>query len=140
MIANRRAHYDYQILETLECGIVLNGIDVKAIAAGKCSITGAFCRFIAGRIYLTGATIGTEDTSAPKPRLLLMHRREIARWSGKLQERGLTLVPLDFHLKNGKYKLTIALAKGKKHHDKRAAERARDIDNETRRIVKSQTL
>ena len=69
-----------------------------------------------------------------------MHRREIARWSGKLQERGLTLVPLDFHLKNGKYKLTIALAKGKKHHDKRAAERARDIDNETRRIVKSQTL
>ena len=140
MITNARAGYDYEILETLECGIVLESWEVKAIAAGRCSIGGTFCRFIAGRLYLTGVSVGNDNSIAQRERLLLLHRREIAHWSGKVQERGLALVPLRIYPKNGKYKVLIALAKGKKHHDKRAAARARDIDNEMRRIVKSQKL
>ena len=140
MITNARAGYDYEVLETLECGIVLESWEVKAIAAGRCSLGGTFCRFIAGRLYLTGVSVGNDNSVAQRERLLLLHRREIAHWSGKVQERGLSLVPLRIYPKNGKYKVLIALAKGKKHHDKRAAARARDIDNEMRRIVKSQKL
>jgi SsrA-binding protein len=140
MIENRKAHYDYEILETYECGLVLESWEVKAIAAKTCNIAGSHCKVMNGAIYLIGASIGSSDNDQQRSRKLLLHSREISRLIGQTQERGLTLVPLRVYNKNGKFKLAMGLAKGKKEFDKRETEKKRTIENETRRIVKSQKL
>ncbi len=140
MIENRKAHYDYEILETYECGLVLESWEVKAIAAKTCNIAGSHCKVMNGAIYLIGASIGSSDNEQQRSRKLLLHSREISRLIGQTQERGLTLVPLRVYNKNGKFKLAMGLAKGKKEFDKRETEKKRTIENETRRIVKSQKL
>ncbi len=140
MIENRKAHYDYEILETYECGLVLESWEVKAIAAKTCNIAGSHCKVMNGAIYLIGASIGSSDNEQQRSRKLLLHSREISRLIGQTQERGLTLVPLRVYNKNGKFKLAMGLAKGKKEFDKRETEKRRTIENETRRIVKSQKL
>jgi SsrA-binding protein len=140
MIENRKAHYDYEILETYECGLVLESWEVKAIAAKTCNIAGSYCKVMNGAIYLIGASIGSSDNEQQRSRKLLLHSREISRLIGQTQERGLTLVPLRVYNKNGKFKLAMGLAKGKKEFDKRETEKKRTIENETRRIVKSQKL
>ncbi len=140
MIENRKAHYDYEILETYECGLVLESWEVKAIAAKTCNIAGSHCKVMNGAIYLIGASIGSSDNEQQRSRKLLLHSREISRLIGQTQERGLTLVPLRVYNKNGKFKLAMGLAKGRKEFDKRETEKKRTIENETRRIVKSQKL
>jgi len=140
MIENRRAHYDYEILETYESGLVLESWEVKAIAAKTCNIAGSHCKVMNGAIYLIGASIGSSDNEQQRSRKLLLHSREISRLIGQTQEKGLTLVPLRVYNKNGKFKLAMGLAKGKKEFDKRETEKKRTIENETRRIVKSQKL
>lgn len=140
MIENRKAHYDYEILETYECGLVLESWEVKAIAAKTCNIAGSHCKVMNGAIYLIGASIGSSDNEQQRSRKLLLHSREISRLIGQTQEKGLTLVPLRVYNKNGKFKLAMGLAKGKKEFDKRETEKKRTIENETRRIVKSQKL
>ncbi len=140
MIENRKAHYDYEILETYECGLVLESWEVKAIAAKTCNIAGSHCKVMNGAIYLIGASIGSSDNEQQRSRKLLLHSKEISRLIGQTQEKGLTLVPLRVYNKNGKFKLAMGLAKGKKEFDKRESEKKRTIENETRRIVKSQKL
>ena len=138
MIENKKAYYDYEILENYECGIMLKSWEVKAIASKVCSIAGSHCKVLNSDVFLVGASVGSSDNEQQRTRKLLLHRKEINRLIGRTQEKGLTLVPLKLYNKNGKFKLAIGLARGKKDYDKRETDKKRDIENETRRIVKSQ--
>lgn len=137
MIENRKAHFDYAILEEYECGMKLIGIEVKAIAGNECSIVGAHCKIIGPDVMLIGATVGTDTQRSIK---LLLHKREIARLIGKTQEKGLTLIPLKIYHVRGKFKLSIGVAHGKKEYDKRETNKNRAIDIDNRRTIKSQKL
>ena len=138
MIENKKAYYDYEILENYECGMVLESWEVKAIAAGTCSIAGTHCKVFGSDVFLVGANMGSSENDQQRTRKLLLHRKEINRLIGKTQEKGLTLIPLKIYHKKGKFKLAIGIARGKKDYDKRDVEKKRDIENENRRIVKSQ--
>jgi SsrA-binding protein len=138
MIKNKKAFYDYEILEQYECGMKLEGWEVKAIANKAISIAGSHCVIMSGDVMLVGTSIGSADQDMMRSRKLLLHKKEISSLIGKVKEKGLTLVPLSVYTKNGKYKLSMGLVKGKKEYDKRESEKKRDIENETRRIVKSQ--
>lgn len=138
MIENRKAYHEYEIVEQYECGIMLKGWEVKAIADNVCSIVGTHCKILNEIPVLIGATVGKAPNDQQRTRTLLLHKREISRLIGKTQERGLSLIPLKLYRKNGKFKLAVGLGKGKKEHDKREADKNRDMDNENRRIVKSQ--
>jgi SsrA-binding protein len=91
-------------------------------------------------VFLVGASVGSSDNDQQRTRKLLLHRKEINRLIGRTQEKGLTLIPLKLYNKNGKFKLAIGLARGKREYDKRETDKKRSIENETRRIVKSQKL
>jgi SsrA-binding protein len=140
MIENKKAFYDYEILEQFECGMKLEGWEVKAIAQKACSIAGSHCIIQAGAVMLIGASIGSSENDMQRSRQLLLHKKEISRLIGKTQEKGLTLVPLRVYTVRGKFKLTIGVAKGKKEYDKRETNKNRAIDIDNRRIVKSQKL
>jgi SsrA-binding protein len=140
MITNNRAFFDYEILEEYECGMKLESWEVKAIAQNACSIAGSHCIIKDEVVALVGANIGSSDNDMQRSRQLLLHKKEIARLVGKVKEKGLTLVPLKIYQKNGKFKLLIGVARGKKEYDKREATKNRDIDIDNRRIVKSQKL
>lgn len=138
VISNKKAYYDYSITEEIECGMVLEGWEVKAIANNNCSIAGTHCRIFEGEAFLMGASIGTAENDLNRTRKLLLHKKELNKLIGKAQEKRLTLVPLKIYNKHGKFKLLVGLAKGKTSYDKREYEKNRDIDNEARKIVKSQ--
>jgi len=140
MIKNKKAYFDYEILEQYECGIVLEGWEVKAIANNTCSINGSYCSIVNGEAFLIGSNIGSALNEIQRTRKLLLHKHELNKLIGKVKEKGLTLVPLSVYNKQGKFKLSVGLAKGKKEYDKRETEKKRDIEIETRRIVRSQTL
>lgn len=135
---NRRATHDYEIRETLECGIVLVGTEVKSLRAGHASLEDAYARLEDGELWLHGAeipeyTFGNRLNHKPKrDRKLLLHKREIAKFAGKASDRGFTLVPLRLYFKGGKAKVEIAVARGKQSLDKRHAlkerEAKRDMD------------
>jgi SsrA-binding protein len=124
---NRRATHDYEILDQIECGIVLVGTEVKSLRAGFANLDDAYARVDGGEAWLIGAEIpeyefGNRLNHKPKrERKLLMHRREIERFAGKASEKGLTLVPLRMYFREGKAKLELAVGKGKQVHDKREA-------------------
>lgn len=138
MFENKKAYFDYEILEQYECGMKLEGWEVKALAQKSCSIAGTHCVVMNENVYLVGANIGSSENDMTRSRKLLLHKKEINRLIGKTKEKGLTLVPLRIYQVRGKYKLTMGLVKGKKEYDKRATEKKRDIENENRRIVKTQ--
>lgn len=140
MISNKKAFFDYEILEEYECGMKLEGWEVKSIAQKSCSIAGSHCIVQDEAVMLIGANIGSSDNDMQRTRKLLLHKKEIVRLVGKVKENGLSLIPLRIYLKNGKFKLAIGLAKGKKEYDKRETTKNRDIDIDNRRIVKSQKL
>lgn len=140
MIKNKKAFYDYEILEEYECGLKLEGWEVKAIAEKSCSIVGSHCVVMNGDVMLVGASIGGAENDMQRSRKLLLHKKEIARIIGKTKEKGLALIPLKVYTVRGKFKLTIGVAKGKKEYDKREVEKKRDIENDNRRIIKSQQL
>ncbi len=140
MISNKKAYYDYEILEEYECGMKLLGWEVKAIANNTCAIAGSHCVVYGNDIMLVGASMGGSEDDILRTRKLLLHKHELDRLIGKTKEKGLTLIPLRIYTKRGKFKLAIGIAKGKKEYDKRATEKKRDIENENRRIVKSQKL
>ncbi len=112
-------------METWEAGLVLTGSEIKSVRAGKVSLKGAFGVLRAGELWLEGMNIAAYESAGyshhepERPRKLLLHRHEVRRLIGGLEQRGLTLVPLDLHLTGGWAKVTIALARGKKLHDKR---------------------
>ncbi|HEX2312991.1 MAG TPA: SsrA-binding protein SmpB [Thermomonospora sp.] len=136
---NKRARYDYHLEDTWEAGLVLMGTEVKALRAGRASLTDGYARVKDGEVWLEGVHIpeylqGTWTNHAPRrPRKLLLHRREIQRIIAKTKEPGLTLVPLSLYFKDGKAKVEIALARGKKSYDKRQAIAKREAGREMER-------
>jgi SsrA-binding protein len=130
---NRKARYEYHILETLEAGIKLTGTEIKSVRGHHVSLDGAFVSMVENQPTLIGCNIdpfenGNIYNHEPKRnRTLLMHKREIQNFLGKAKEKGLTIVPLTLYLVKGKAKLELALAKGKQLHDKRQAIKDRDL-------------
>ena len=129
---NRKARHDYLIEDTFEAGIVLTGSEIKSIRAGQVNLRDGYAALRDGELWLLNAHIAPyhqasyENHEPRRERKLLMHRREINRLTGKLQEKGLTLVPLQLYLKNSRAKVELGLARGKKLYDKRQAMRERD--------------
>ncbi len=139
---NRKAFFDYHILETFEAGIALLGTEVKGIREGQANLRDSYARVEKGEIWLYNVHInayshrGYVDHDPKRRRKLLLHRQEIRKLIGKTTEKGLTLVPTRLYFKNGKVKVALALAKGKQSHDKRETMRRREVDRETRAAVK----
>ncbi len=140
VVTNRKARHDYFIDETYEAGIVLTGTEIKSVRAGRVNLRDSYVQVKDGELWLVDTHIGPYKEAGrgghePKrPRKLLMHRREINRLQGKVQEKGYTIVPLRLYLKDNKWaKVEIALARGKKLYDKREAIRKRDIQREVER-------
>jgi SsrA-binding protein len=140
---NRRARYEYSIEERYEAGMVLAGWEVKAIRAGQVQLTDGYVHIRDGELYLIGCRINALRTAsthvqpeADRTKKLLMHKAEIKRLVGKVEQKGFTLVPLNLHYKDGRVKAEIALAKGKAQHDKRHAEKERDWEREKGRLMR----
>jgi SsrA-binding protein len=139
---NKKAFFDYEILETFETGIQLTGTEVKSIKDARVSIKESFVKIIGSEVYLVNAHVneylqGNRNNHEPtRSRKLLMHRKQIDKLIGKIKEAGLTLVPLKIYQKDRLVKLEIALAKGKKAHDKRESIKQRDIQREMGRDFK----
>ena len=141
---NRRARYEYQIEEDYEAGLVLEGWEVKALREGKGNLTESYVMLKEGEAFLFGARIEPLPTasthSVPDPqrtRKLLLHRSQIDHLQGAVDRAGYTLVPLRLYFTRGKAKLRLALARGKKLHDKRATEKSRDWSRERQRLLKT---
>jgi SsrA-binding protein len=140
---NRKAHHDYHLLETMEAGVALLGTEVKAIREGRVNLRDSFARVEDGEVYHCNVNItpyrhrGYADHEPLRPRKLLLHRGEIRRLVGKTAEKGMTLVPVRMYFKNGRVKVALSLAKGKKDYDKRETIKRREVDRETRAAVKS---
>lgn len=143
MLTNRRARHDYDVLETVEAGLVLTGSEIKSLRRGGCSIAEAYARFRQGEAFLEGATIpiyeeASYNNHAPdRSRKLLLHRRELDALRSAVERRGLTVVPLRLYFKGGRAKLEIALARGRKRHDKRRVEAERDAKREMDRALRA---
>ena len=139
---NRRARFDYQIEETFEAGIALLGSEVKSLRAGRANLVDSYARISNGEVVLMKAHIAPyeqanrENHDPVRPRKLLLHRSEIRRLTGKVHERGRTLIPLELYFEGGRAKVELALARGKKRHDKRAAIAKRESDRQLQRITK----
>lgn len=144
IIQNRKAFHDYFVEERFEAGLVLEGWEVKSIRAGRGNIAEAYVVVRNSALWLLGAHISALPTASthitPNPtrtRKLLMHAEEIRKLIGKVEQRGHTLIPLDLHYKGGRIKLEIGLAKGKQHHDKRAAERDKQWQRDKQRLIRN---
>jgi|SRR5579875_3762746 SsrA-binding protein len=140
-VENRRARHEYHILETVEAGIVLTGPEVKSLRSGGASLAEAYARVRDGEVWLVGMHIapydhgGYADHEPRRPRKLLLHKEEILRLQGRVQEKGLTLVPLRLYFKRGRAKVELGLARGKQLWDKRRAIAEREALRETARAV-----
>ena len=139
---NRKAFHDYHILETHEAGLVLMGTEVKSIREGRVNLRDSFARAEGGEVFVYNIHIqpyshrGYADHDPIRRRKLLLHEHEIRKLTGKVVEKGMTLVPLRLYFKNGRVKVALGLAKGKQAHDKREAIKRRETDRETRAAVK----
>jgi SsrA-binding protein len=139
---NRKALFNYEILERAEAGIVLAGSEVKSIRAGALNFRDSFVEYRKGELWLVGCHIGPygfaniQNHSEGRDRKLLLHKREILKLGGKVHERGFTIVPLRAYFKDGRIKVEIGLARGKQAHDKRESIKRKDIERETRQAVR----
>jgi len=139
---NRRARHDYTIEDTLEAGIVLTGTEIKSVRARKVNIAEAYARVDKGEMWLIGAHIaeyaqGNRNNHAPtRTRKLLLHRDQIAELTGLQAAKGLTIVPLRLYIRDGRAKLELGIARGKKTHDKRRAIAERDMRRQLERDTK----
>jgi SsrA-binding protein len=139
---NRRARHDYHIEDTVEGGLVLTGTEVKSLRAGRASLTDGFAQIEDGEVWLHGVHIpeytqGTWTNHEPRrPRKVLLHRQEIDRWAAKTAERGLTIVRLALYFKDGRVKVELALARGKRTYDKRHDLAERDAAREVERAFR----
>jgi SsrA-binding protein len=140
---NRRARHEYHLLERLEAGLVLTGTEVKSLREGRATLTRAYGDIRDGEVWLVGAHIATydkgniENHDPDRDRKLLLHAREIDSLIGKVQERGLTLVPTRLYFKNGRAKVELAVARGKELHDKRRDIAKRDADRQIERALRA---
>ncbi len=143
IVDNKKAYHDYFIEEKFEAGLALEGWEVKSIRAGRAQLKEAYVVVKGGEIVLLGSHITPLTTASThvhadptRTRKLLMHREEINRLVGKVERAGYTLVPLNLHYSKGRVKLDVGLAKGKKQHDKREAEKLRDWNREKQRLLR----
>ena len=138
---NRKALHDYEIVERLECGIVLTGTEVKSLRDGHANLEDAYAKIEDGELWLIGSDIpeyamGNRMNHKPKrPRKLLLHKREIAKFAGKAHQRGFTLVPLRMYFKQGRAKVELGVARGKQQHDKRQDEKKAEAQRDIRRAM-----
>jgi SsrA-binding protein len=141
---NRKARHDYTVIETFEAGIELRGSEVKSLRAAKAQLVDAYASIDAGQLYLRNAHISPYDPASyenhepTRARRLLMHRAEIKRLRGQLEEKGLTLVPLALYFRGGKVKVELGLAKGRKHYDKRDKLDERRARREIRGVMRGE--
>src|ERR1700704_4210146 len=139
---NRKAYHDYHLVETFEAGIVLLGTEVKAIREGRVNLRDSYARVENGEVFLFNVNIspysrrGYADHEPLRRRKLLLNRDEIRKLTGKTVEKGMTLIPVRMYFKNGRVKVGVSLAKGKKDYDKRETIKRREIDRETRSAIK----
>lgn len=139
---NRKAYHDYYITERFEAGIELSGTEVKSIRQGAVNLKDSYCTVKDGELFLRGMHISPYEKGnifnrePMRTRKLLMHKREIMRLAGRVQQDGFALVPVSVYFKGPHVKVEIALAKGKKLHDKRESERSRDADREIDKALK----
>jgi SsrA-binding protein len=146
IVENRKAFHDYFVEERFEAGLALEGWEVKAIRAGRVQIKEAYVMLRGEEAFIVGMHVSALPTASrhvhPDPtrtRKLLLHAAELARLIGKVEQRGYTLVPLNLHYAKGRVKADIGLAKGKKQHDKREAEKERDWQREKQRLMRHAT-
>ena len=136
---NKKARFDYFIEDTYECGIVLEGTEVKSVKNGNISFPDAFAEITNGEVWVKNFHISEYSFSSifnhdpDRPKKLLLHAEEIKRLTRRVDEKGCTLIPLDFYLKNGRVKVTLGVCKGKKMYDKRAAIKDRDVQRDIQR-------
>ncbi|MFH0810383.1 MAG: SsrA-binding protein SmpB [Pseudomonadota bacterium] len=142
VVQNRKARHDYELQEVMEAGMVLNGPEVKSLRAGKGSLIDAYARVEGGELYLHNAHITPYSYCRPevqdplRVRKLLVHKQEVRRLTGKVKEKGLSLIPLAIYFKAGRAKVEIAVARGKKLYDKREDLKRRDQEMEIRKAMK----
>lgn len=142
---NRRARHDYHLLERVEAGLVLTGTEVKSLREGRASLRRAYGDVRDGEIWLVGAHISAYEQGSmgqhdpERDRKLLLHRREIDSLTGKVQEKGLTLVPTRLYFKNGRAKVELAVARGKETRDRRREIAKRDADRQIERALKARS-
>jgi len=141
---NRKAHFDYEILETFEAGLVLSGAEVKSIKNGRMNLTGSYVNFHDGELYLVGSSIAPyqpknqpADYDPFRSRKLLLRKKEITSLIGKIKQKGLTLVPLKVYNKGRRIKLEFAVARGKKQYDKREVIAKRETAKKIERELKT---
>ncbi|MHB1224144.1 MAG: SsrA-binding protein SmpB [Gemmatimonadaceae bacterium] len=140
---NRRARYDYHVLDSWEAGLVLSGTEVKSLRDGKANLTDAYGIVKDGEVWLLNLHIspyerGTHFNHEPtRSRKLLLHKREIRKLIGAVERQGLTLVPLELYFKQGRAKVRLALGKGKKQHDKRADDKKREDERDMARALRT---
>ena len=142
LATNRKAFFNYEVLDRLEAGVSLVGTEVKAIREGGLNFRDSYVEFRGGELFLVGCRIAPyshgnlSNHAEERDRKLLLHKREILKLGGKATEKGLTLIPLRAYFKNGRVKLEIGLARGKKAHDKRESIKRRDVERETRQAIR----
>ncbi len=143
IVDNRKARHDYILMEKFEAGIALVGTEVKSLRAGRANLKDSYAQIDDGEIFLYNMHISPYERGSfsnvdpTRKRKLLMHKREIMRLLGKVKEKGLTLVPTKLYFSKGRVKVEIALAQGKKLHDKRAAEKEKDTKREIDKAMKA---
>ena len=139
---NRKAHHNFLVIDTLECGIVLVGSEVKSLRKGTISLDEGYGQVKRGEVWLVGCDIAEYveanqfNHNPRRPRKLLMHRREIKKFAGKAHEKGLTLVPLKMYFKEGRAKVLIGICRGKQLHDKREAVKKKNMKREMDRAIR----
>ena len=140
---NRKALFNYEVLERAEAGVSLVGSEVKSIREAGLNFRDSFVEFRGGELWLVGCHIGPyshaniQNHNEGRDRKLLLHKREILKLGGKASERGLTIVPLRAYFKDGRVKVEIGLARGKRMHDKRESIKRKDIERETKQAVRA---
>ena len=143
---NKKARFDYFVEEKYECGIVLEGTEVKSVKEGSVSFQDSFAEIQNGELWMRNFHISEYKYSSvfnhnpDRIKKLLVHKEELKRLQRKVEEKGFTLIPLDFYLKNGRVKLTLGVCKGKKQYDKRAAIKERDVNRDLQREFKNSNL
>jgi SsrA-binding protein len=139
---NRKAHFNFEIEDSFEAGIALLGSEVKSLRGGKANLSDSYGKFRGSEVFLVDAHIspyvqaGRENHEPLRERKLLLHKQEIKKLLGKVSERGFSLIPLKMYFKNGKVKVEMALARGKKTYDKREAIKKKDQRREMERMAK----
>jgi len=142
-LVNRKAFHDYEIIERLEAGVVLIGTEVKALREGRANFKDSYARVINGELWVVNMHISTyshggySNHEPLRQRKLLLHKRELKRFISKIEERGLTIIPLKLYFKNGRAKIEIGLARGKRLHDKRKDIAQKDMQRDAQRELKN---